>query len=226
MYPEDRVLVAIMNSKRDFAIARDEGWYRIPVKHAPKGIYSEYLAFYFTKVFGPEKWAIHYYAPIQGHELVTRRQLLPDEPHHPRADERYYKLQIGCLQRKEPPIVSRRWRRITFIHTTWDRFQDAEEINDLFVTGKPYVDRIYTALRDVGIPPEREYQIGEGDVEYTVDLAVPCRHGLLSLVVGDRDAPAGALRFAEAQIEADLEGCLATVQAAIAEQGGMQDADY
>ncbi len=35
MHPEDRVLVALMNNERDFDLARDEGWYRIPTKHAP-----------------------------------------------------------------------------------------------------------------------------------------------------------------------------------------------
>jgi hypothetical protein len=48
----------------------------------------------------------------------------------------------------EQPIVSLRWRRITFIHTTWDRFQDAREINDLFVEGPPYVDRRFVVLRE------------------------------------------------------------------------------
>lgn len=28
----DRVLVAIMNNPRDFKIAQEEGWYRIPMK--------------------------------------------------------------------------------------------------------------------------------------------------------------------------------------------------
>ena len=68
MYPEDRVLVAIMNNRRDFAIAHDQGWYRIPVKHAPeKAIEFEVLAFYFTKAFGDQKWAIHYWASSRGH---------------------------------------------------------------------------------------------------------------------------------------------------------------
>jgi hypothetical protein len=31
-YPSDRVLVAIMNDRRDFEIACDEGWYRIPMQ--------------------------------------------------------------------------------------------------------------------------------------------------------------------------------------------------
>jgi hypothetical protein len=36
-----------------------------------------------------------YYAPIQGHELVTRRDLIPSEPDHPHAGQWYYKLQLG-----------------------------------------------------------------------------------------------------------------------------------
>ena len=35
-HASDRVLVAIMNNPRDFEIARDEGWYRIPAKRAPQ----------------------------------------------------------------------------------------------------------------------------------------------------------------------------------------------
>jgi len=29
------------------------------------------------------------------------------------------------LAGREPPIVSRRWRRVTFSHTTWNRFEEA-----------------------------------------------------------------------------------------------------
>jgi hypothetical protein len=68
---------------------------------------------YYTKVFKDDKWAIHYYAPIQGHELATRRDLIPSEPDHPRAGNWYYALQLGPLEHKLPPIVSHRWRRIT-----------------------------------------------------------------------------------------------------------------
>jgi len=48
-----------------------------------------------TKAFKEDKWAIHYYAPIQGHELVARRDLIPSEPDHPRAGQWYYALQLG-----------------------------------------------------------------------------------------------------------------------------------
>jgi hypothetical protein len=53
----------------------------------------------------------------------------------------YYKVQLGPVQQLERPIVSLRWRRITFIHTTWDRLHDAREINDLLVEGGSYAAR-------------------------------------------------------------------------------------
>lgn len=131
-HPDDRVLVAVMNSPRDFEIARDEGWYRIPAKYAPSTITeATVLAFYFTKAFGEEGWAIHWYASVQGYELVQRRDLLPEEPDHPRADEPYYKMRLGPLERLEPPIPSLRWRRIAFIETSWDRFVTAREVHEL-----------------------------------------------------------------------------------------------
>jgi hypothetical protein len=109
-----------------------DGWYRIPVKHAPEPVPNiDYLAFYFTKAFGEDKWAIHYYAQVQGHELLTRRQLIPSEPDHKRANRWYYKLELGPLHHKLPPVVSDRWRRVTFILTTGDRFEAATEMRDL-----------------------------------------------------------------------------------------------
>ena len=168
MYPEDRVLVAYVPRPSDFDLIRREGWYRIPQRSAPKGLHAEYIAFYFGAAFGEDKYAIHYYARNAGHELARRRDLLPDEAGHPRADEIYYKVQLGPLQRLAQPIVSLRWRRLTFVHTTWDRFQDATEINDLFVEGGPYVDRLYATLKERGITADRDYRINEAQPEYVV----------------------------------------------------------
>jgi hypothetical protein len=38
---------------------------------------------------------LRYYAPIQGHKLVTRRDLIPCNPDHPRAGNWYYALHLG-----------------------------------------------------------------------------------------------------------------------------------
>ena len=181
MYPEDRVLVAYLPRPSDFAIIQTDGWYRIPQKHVPKGLYAEYIAFYFGRHFGADKWAIHYYAPRLGHELTTRKTLLPHQPDHPRANDMYYKIQIAPLQKLERPIISLRWRRVTFIHTTWDRFTDAVEINDLFVEGGEYVDRLYAALKERGIQAERQYRVEESSVVYDVPLAVLCVNGRVDI---------------------------------------------
>ncbi len=132
MDPDDRVLVAVMNNLPDWRLAQDEGWYRIPAKTAPADApFFDWLAFYFTARFGPDRWAVHYYARITGHELLTRADLFPDQAHHPRAGRWYYKLSIGPLQHKLPPIVSGAWRRITFISTTGRQFETALDIKDL-----------------------------------------------------------------------------------------------
>ncbi len=222
MYPEDRVLIALMPSPRDFAIARDQGWYRIPQRQAPKGIHAEYIAFYFNRSFGEQKWAIHYYGQKLGHELAHRRDLLPDDTNHPRADELYFKIQLGPLQKLDRPIVSLRWRRISFIHSTWDRFVDATEINDLFVEGEPYVDRLYYALREAGIFPERAYKIREAGVQYQVDIAIPCRTGTVAVVIGNRPAPSSALRLESERITQDPAGCASAVTRWIDQHGGVR----
>lgn len=215
MYPEDRVLVGIMPSPRDFELARAEHWYRVPKKNAPKGIHAEYVAFYFTKVFGEDlRWAIHFYARRTGHELVRRRDLVPEEPDHPRANELYYKLQLGLIRQRKPPILSLRWRRVTFIHTTWDRFVTAQEINDLFSTDDLFVDRLYHTLREQGIYSEPKKEIRERGVDYVADLVIPCREGEVVVAAGD-DRPHHALALVR-HLATDVEN----IQLAIRERGG------
>jgi hypothetical protein len=70
------VLVAVINKPRDLEIARLLGWYRIPLRTAPKVIAVDYLAFYQTGAFGDDKWRIRFIAPVRGHELTTRADLL------------------------------------------------------------------------------------------------------------------------------------------------------
>lgn len=188
----DCVLVGVMNNLRDFAIARDAGWYRIPEGHAPDCTTdAAVLAFYFTTAFGDDRWAIRWYAEVRGYELVLRSDLFPNDTAHPRANERYFKMQIGPLIPRDPPIPSLRWRRINFITTTWDRFSAAEEINDLYLSG---ADGLFVTLKESGFFPEADYFIREEQQVYTVDLAIPCRDGVVSIVQGEGPAPDGALR--------------------------------
>jgi hypothetical protein len=132
--PDDRILVCLVNKPQDMEIARWDHWYRIPVKHAPADYLADILAFYLTSAFGDEKWAIHEYARVRGHELVRRADLFPAEPDHPRANDLYYKVQLGPLERLSRPIPSLKWRRITFLQTTGDRFLNALEVSELAET--------------------------------------------------------------------------------------------
>lgn len=193
MYPEDRVLVTYLPTTKDFDILRQEGWYRIPQQHEPKGIHAEYFAFYFGREFGDRKWAIHYYAEQLGNELVRRCDLFPEEPNHPRANDLYYKVSLGPLQELEHPIVSLRWRRITFMHTTWDRFIEAREINDLLIEGGTYVDRIFATLREKGVRVERDYSVKEDDTDYVVPLSVFGRVGRIDILEEQLPASEGEL---------------------------------
>jgi hypothetical protein len=131
--PTSLILVAVMTSPRDLEIARLLGWYRIPLRTAPKIIAVDYLAFYQTGGFGEEKWRIQYVAPVKGYELTTRAELLRDEPDHPRAREEYFKIQIGALERLPVPILADKWRRITFLYTTGEYLLAAETIRELVV---------------------------------------------------------------------------------------------
>ena len=145
--PFARVLVCLINTPRDLEIARWDHWYRIPVKHAPSDYLADIIAFYLTSAFGDERWAIHEYAEVRGHELVKRVDLFPDQPAHPHADDLYYKMQLGPLQRLPRPIPSLKWRRIAFIQTTGDRFLNALEVSEL-VESRMTGDRFVQLMED------------------------------------------------------------------------------
>ena len=147
MYADDRVLVGVVNRKRDFDIACRQRWYRIPQGQLRRGLNAEYVAFFLSgRCFGARGGSIAYFARITGLELARRRDLLPDE--NQRADEIYYKLQFRNLVEKYPPIENFPARSISFIRTTWDRFVSAETISDLYSAADFYVDRVHYALRD------------------------------------------------------------------------------
>jgi very-short-patch-repair endonuclease len=246
-----RVLVAVMNAPRDLEIARHEGWYRIPLKRAPRRVGADYLAFYQTKAFGDERWAVNYYAPTRRYRLFTRAELLPEETDHARATEQYYKVEIGPLQRLPRPIPSRRLRRITFISTTLERLLKAEEINDLWDRGSRE-DRLWEAFKREGIEAERQYEVEEGMVrhrnseqwnseQFVVDFAIFCQEGQVAVICEGESAGEGpkvirerqvsdydltavgwiVLRFDRQQLSQDVPGCLAAVREAVSRCGGV-----
>ncbi|RRR75787.1 MAG: hypothetical protein EI684_03965 [Candidatus Viridilinea halotolerans] len=129
---EARVLVVVVNRPRDLALAREAGWYRVPLARVPPHLAADYLAFYQTAAFGSERWAVRYYAPILRFRLSTRRELLPDEPNHPRANERYYRVELGPCAELPLPVPAARLRRVAFIATTFGQLRRASDVRDLF----------------------------------------------------------------------------------------------
>jgi hypothetical protein len=189
----ERVLVAVVTRSCDWDAVRRERWYRIPLARAPRRLGAEYLAFYHTKGLGDLRWTIRYYAPILGYRLARRRELLPDEADHPRADALYYKIEIGPLHELPRPIPSRRLRRVTFIMTSLSRLLRAREVNDLWEHSSA-TERLNNAWQAAQDDWPAEETLGEGRPLYrihplenrTVTLILPAAQLLRSGWPSDR----------------------------------------
>ena len=241
------VLVAIINNKLDFAILREHLWYRIPVSSVEKWIKErwppKWLAFYQTMAFGSEKHAINYYAEVLDIREVRRWQLFPNEPHDEKSNKRYYQVFMKSIQTLLKPIYSRRYRRIIFIPTYWEKFINASEINDLFDESS-LEDKLWDEFKRNNIPAERQEFVVARKNEYSLDFAVYCSKGSIDIETdGDfwhanpekamqdnlRDNDLSTegwkvLRFTEKQIQAQAASyCVETVAENINVLGGVDE---
>ena len=156
--PGDLILVAVMPQPKDLEIARVLGWYRVPLRTAPKVISVDWLAFYQPASFGEDhKWCIEWAAPVRGHELTTRAELFKDQRDHPRANEEYFKIQLGPLVSLPNPVEAGTWKRVTFLYTTGERLLTSEQINELTVHDEERVV-LWQALRERALQAQ-EYQV-------------------------------------------------------------------
>jgi hypothetical protein len=133
LIPEMLILVCLLPAPRDLEIARLLGWYRIPLRTAPRVVAVDALAFYQAGAFGARAGRVEFTAPVRGHELTTRGELLRAEPDHPRAGEEYFKIQLGPLEALPQPVLAERWKRLTFLYTTGEYLLRARSLNDLVV---------------------------------------------------------------------------------------------
>ena len=241
------VLVAIMNNLLDFAIARDEHWYRIPVRSVENLLKKrwppQWLAFYLTKVFGSEAYAVNYYARVLAIRKVFRWQLFPEQPHDEKGKQRYYQLRLSTLQRLPQPILSRRWRLIVFIPTIWQKFVNAVEINDLY-DESPLEDRLWAEFKRLNINAERQEFVQVKGRNYALDFAIYCASGKIDVETDgdtwhadperipldnlrDNDLETAGwklLRFNSSKIrEAMAKYCLPTIVENINRLGGLEE---
>jgi len=190
MSKRGEVLVAIMNSPADWAIVQEQGWYRIPIASARRFVGDRWpptwLAFYQTKIFGSEAFAVRYYAPVKGIREVIRQELFPDEKPGPRSGRRYYQVHLYPLQQLRQPIFSRRYRQIVFIPTTYAKLMDAVEINDLF-DESPLEDKLWAAMKRFEIDAQRQLWVEGKAQQYALDFALFCDKGKINVETdGDR----------------------------------------
>lgn len=216
MYPDDSVLVGVMKRLGDLKIAQESRWYRIPQANMPRGVHTQYLAFFLSgRAFKAQSGGIHYFARRSGVELNYRHELLPDEPNHKNADEVYYKVQLEALKLKDPPVLNPTKRSISFIYTTWDRFVHATQISDLYSKSDYYVDRIYHALRSQGVKSERFWESEQPQTGVGAQLRVLCAKGV---VVASANKGDGGI-FLDHNAEEDK--ILASIKLAIQQHGGL-----
>ncbi len=174
---ENTVLVAYVPTPKDFAIARLQGWYRIPVDHAPNMLRRgklTHIAFYHPAAFGEERYTIRWYSPVTSLKVRRRVDILPQESLHPNAQKEYYV--VGCAEMRELPSVirSRRPRRPIFIPTTYRKLQTATDINHLF-NDSPLENLLWQELNKADIPTERQFDVRAGDRWFKLDFAVFCK---------------------------------------------------
>jgi len=189
---KNTVLIALMNSPKDFLLVQKEGWYRIPkMERTPKMVKDgtiKYIAFYHTSKFKKERYSIQFYARVLNIRLVSRRELFPNESlNHPKAKKVYYKIQMDQLLRLVRPIISHRPRRITFIPTSKEKFFHTiqlkePEINFLF-NDSPLENLLHERLVENRIFPERQYFLHDKnkDKNWILDFALFCKNANINI---------------------------------------------
>lgn len=175
-----QALVAVMNNLADWRIVREQLWYRVPVEKAPKRWPPQWLAFYQTKIFGDEAFAVRYYGKVTRIERVTRRDLFADEPQNVKSNREYFQVFIEELLRIPVPIVSFRLRLVVFIPTTYQKLTTATEINDLF-DDSPLEDALWTELKKLKIRAERQFFLEHQNQWYALDFAMFCENGKVDI---------------------------------------------
>ena len=239
------VLVALLPRKASLDILKTEGWYHIPVENAPRRWPPKVMAFYQGKVFGrDEGYKIRYFGEVGPIDILPRKELFPhDQENQHKAEKLYYRVPIRNLQSRYRPIVSYRPRRLVFIPTTLSKFENAEQINDLFY-GSPLEDRLWHALKYINVLAERQWKIIVQKRSYYLDFAVFCNRGKLAIETDgytyhfdsrnqiDYDSWRQneieldgwrSLHYTTKQVKDDWTPYLAQIQKAIDQLGGLQE---
>lgn len=198
------------------------------------------MAFYQTLAFGREGKAIRYYAPVKKISVTTRRKLLPEERNHPRAGDRYYRLELGVVKKTPQRIENRSRRRICFGFTTLRKLLKAAEISHLFGIS-PIEEIMRRSLRRKRIAALHECCVmHRRRCRYRLDFAIFCKKGKIAVEcdsekwhlqkiqkMRDRQRDRWlknrgwtVLHFLGMDIREDLGGCVKSIRRAMRALGG------
>ena len=173
-------LIAILKEKSDFTILQEQGWYRIPVVSAPKRWPPKWMAFYQPSYFKDDAYKIRYHGQVKDIQLVKREDLFPNELPSALSEREYYKIRFEKLEELANPIPSYRPRRIVFIPTTKEKFENAEQINDLF-DDSPLEDQMWKEMKHLSLGAERQWNIRLKTSNYFLDFAIFCKNGQIDV---------------------------------------------
>ena len=234
------VLVGVIKDKRDLDALLTRRWYRIPALHAPKRKFK-YLAFYQPAGFARQGKRILYYARVLNQRVVRRRDLLPDEFDHPRANDYYFLFRTGKIRQLSRPIRNKLPRRVSFGFTSLNRLLKSQNILQLYKVA-PTEEILRATLRRAGIRASGQHYVSSGGKRYYVDFAIFCRHGAIAIECDNKKAHSGArqkekdkiknralklvgwtvIRLPEKDMVRDLRSCMKRVREAIRKLGGIK----
>jgi very-short-patch-repair endonuclease len=197
------VLIGILKDRHDLDLLLHRRWYRIPVGHAPRRRFS-YLAFYQPASFGAQGKRIRYVAPVLGRTIARRRDILPDQPDHPRANDRYAVFRVGKPFKLPEPVRNISLRRVTFAYTTLRHLFESHDVLEVF--GVPPIERMMQKeFESAGLGALPEFTVSGPTHRYRLDFAIFCAHGPLAIECdGEEFHGMAAQRIRDRAKDADL----------------------
>src|SRR3989344_374421 len=194
---EKVILIGVVKNRRDLKLIRKEHWYRMPARYAPVRTYT-HIAFYQPAVFGNKGKQIRYFARVKGNAIRTRRDLLPNEHSHARANELYIQVRLGNIQQLKPPVRNTVPRRVVFGFTTLRALKHARNMLDVYeiVPTEVIVGRLLKHMHIHAVP---QYPLHNEGKRFRIDFAILRRQGNIAIECDNHKAHRG-----HAQHEKDI----------------------
>ena len=174
------VLVCVLKTSGDRELLLKEKWYRVPLKHAPRRK-PKYLAFYQPLKFGERGEKIELYGRVKYWMLKKRKELIPEEKDHPRAEDTYLQFMLGRIIKLRKPVLNRRGIRVSFGFTTLDKLRHSPDIRRLFDI--PPIEGVFENMlgkNEIAFYRELRVRRENGKI-FRLDFALPCRRGLIDV---------------------------------------------